>query len=256
MRHTYAAVVALAVWALPVFAEELHCPGAYDGHLQGIAVDDAGNLYWSFTVALVKTDAAGALLRKATVPSHHGDLWVDCGMVYAAVNHPAANGSVVSRDSWIYAYNKDDLSLAWKKEIPEVVQGAGGLAMREGRFFVVSGRLLKPDAKNFVYEYDADCTFVKRHLLDSGHTHLGIQTMAYADGTWWFGCYGAPPETLRASEDLVFEERFDCDCSVGIAPVPGGGFYLGRDKRTEERKNIGWIIKVDRPAPAENKQAE
>ncbi len=242
-------IAALLVSAPLAFAEPIHCPGAYDGHLQGIAVDAEGNIYWSFTVALVKTNAEATLLREIGVPSHHGDLWVEGDRLYAAVNHPAVNKKPGQRDSWIFAYSTEDLSLVWKKAVPEVVSGAGGLAMRNGHFHVVSGRLLKSSDENHVYEYDAGGAFIKRHLLESGHTYLGIQTMAYADGTWWFGCYGRPPETLRARDDLSFEERFGYDCSMGIAPVPGGGFYIGRGERNEDRKYAGWLIKVDRPAP-------
>jgi len=230
----------------------LRCPGTYEGHLQGIAVDTEGNIYWSFTVALVKTDALGTLLWKSVVPDHHGDLWVDGSTVYAAVNHRAVHGEPGKRDSWIYAYKTDDLSLLWKKKVSEVVSGAGALTKREGHFFIASGRLLRKSDANYVYEYDEDCTFMKRHLLDSGATLLGIQTMAYIQGTWWFGCYGTPPETLCANENLTFEKRFDYDCSMGIAPLPGGGFYIGRGKRTPDRRNIGWLIEVDQPMPEDN----
>ncbi|HOZ46341.1 MAG TPA: hypothetical protein PLO37_11895 [Candidatus Hydrogenedentes bacterium] len=235
--------------ACPAFAQEIRCPGAYGGHLQGVAADANGNIYWSFTLALVKTDAQGKLLKKTTVPAHHGDLWTDGNTVYAAVNHPAPSGGPGARDSYICAYRTDDLSLLWKKAIPEVVHGAGGIAMRDGHFFVVSGRLLKSQDENDIYEYDADGVFIKRHVLESGHTHLGIQTMAYADDAWWFGCYGDPPETLRASEDLTFQQRFAYDCTLGIAPIPGGGFYIGRGDKNEERQHTGWVIKIDRLLP-------
>ena len=219
-------------------------------------MDAEGHIYWSFTVALVKTDGEGTLLEEITVPTHHGDLWVDGDRVYVAANHPASNREPGKRTSWIYAYKTDDLSVVWKKEVPEVIPGAGGLAMRKGHFFLASGRLLKDHDQNYVYEYDADCTFIERHVLKSGHTYLGIQTMAYVDGTWWFGCYGRPPETIRARENLYFEEKFNYDCSLGIAPLPDGGFCVGRGERNSERKNTGWLITVDRPAPRENKATE
>lgn len=233
-------------FALSGLAAEIHCPGEYDGHLQGIALDGDGNIYWSFTVALVKTDADGKLLQSIAVPTHHGDLWVEDGMVYVAVNLGRFNQEAGEADSWIYAYKSDDLALAWKKEVPEVVHGAGGLTMRDGHFFVIGG-LPKGYEENYVYEYDADCNFIERHVLDSGYTHLGIQTAAYAEGTWWFGCYGAPQEALRASGDLHFEEKIDFECALGIAPLPEGGFLIGRNKRNAERKYTGWVLHVDQP---------
>ena len=54
--------------------QEIACPGIYGGHLQGIATDVDWNIYWSFTVALVKTNRAGELLRTVPAPSHQGDL--------------------------------------------------------------------------------------------------------------------------------------------------------------------------------------
>jgi hypothetical protein len=234
------------LFACSTLAAEIHCPGEYDGHLQGIALDDDGNIYWSFTVALVKTDAQGKLLKEIAVPTHHGDLWVEDGMVYVAVNLGKFNEEAGQADSWIYAYKADDLALEWKKAVPEVVHGAGGITMRDGHCFVIGG-LPKGYEENYVYEYDADANFIARHVLDSGYTYLGIQTAAYADGTWWFGCYGAPQETLRASGDLVFEEKFDYECALGIAPLPGGGFLIGRNKRNEERKYTGWVITVETP---------
>ena len=249
MRAT-AVLLLTGFLTLPAVAEVVHCPGAYDGHLQGVAVDSAGNIYWSFTVALVKTDSEGTLLKEITAPTHHGDLWVQDGMVYVAVNHGEFNEEPGKADSWIYAYTAEDLALVWKKEVQEAVHGAGGLTMRDGHFFVVGG-LPKGYDENYVYEYDADCTFIARHVLDSGYTYLGIQTAAYAGGTWWFGCYGAPQETIRAKDDLTFTEKFDYECALGVAPRPEGGFYIGRGKRNEDRKNIGWVITTDLPGHEE-----
>ncbi|MFP4502694.1 MAG: hypothetical protein ACLFTT_17000 [Candidatus Hydrogenedentota bacterium] len=255
MKHA-SLVALLLLLGLPSLAHQIHCPGAYDGHLQGIAVDAQGNIYWSFTTTLVKTDAAGTRLQETAVPAHHGDLWVQGKQVYAAVNHRASTKAFGKRDSWIYAYSIDDLALVWKKELPEVAYGAGGLTMRDGHFFVVSGRLPKHYTVNYVYEYDADGTFIERHVLESGHTFLGIQTIAYTDGTWWCGSYGSPPETIRAGGNLTFEERFPCDCSLGIAPRPDNGFYIARGGRNADRKHVGWVITVDQPAPATRETRE
>lgn len=246
MRHPMLAMM-LIFAGLPfaVQAETITCPGAYGGHLQGIAVDEAGDIYWSFTVALVKTDGKGVLLKDVAVPNHHGDLWAADGMVHVAVNLGKFNQPPGQADSWIYAYNADDLALAWKKKVPEVVHGAGGLARQEGRFFVVGGLPMGYD-ENYVYEYDADCAFVKRHVLDSSYTHLGIQTAAYADGVWWFGCYGAPKVTLQANEDLDFQRKFAFDCALGIAPLPEGRFLIGRGARDDEGQHTGKAIVATR----------
>lgn len=54
-------------------------------------------------------------------------------------------------------------------------------AQRQGRFLVVGG-LPEGVNENYVYEYDRNFKFVKKQALASGHTHLGIQTAAFADG--------------------------------------------------------------------------
>jgi hypothetical protein len=83
--RAWLAGAALAICAV-TRGGEVACPGAYPGHLQGIARDDDGNLYWSFTTYLVKTDASGVERAKVAVPTHYGDLTWHAGNVYVAVN--------------------------------------------------------------------------------------------------------------------------------------------------------------------------
>ena len=54
--------------------ELVRCDGVYPHHLQGVCQDTDGNLYWSFTTTLVKTDSEGQVLKKLEVANHHGDL--------------------------------------------------------------------------------------------------------------------------------------------------------------------------------------
>ena len=115
--------------------------------------------------------------------------------------------------------------------------GAGGIAVHDGKFLVVGGL---PDAvnENYAYEYDPKFQFVKKHVLASGHTNLGIQTAAFGDGQWWFGCYGkaksatapAMPATLLTADAALKEvKRFEFDGSLGIVPLAGGN---REDRRT------------------------
>jgi hypothetical protein len=55
---------------------------------------------------------------------------------------------------------------------------------------------------------------------------MGIQTVAHADGAWWFGCYGKPSVLLRADEDFNFTGKWEFNASVGIAPAGGGRFLV------------------------------
>jgi hypothetical protein len=62
------------------------CQGTYPLHLQGVCTNERDAIYWSWTDALVKTDASGKVIRRVKVPSHHGDLCFQGGRVYVAVN--------------------------------------------------------------------------------------------------------------------------------------------------------------------------
>lgn len=104
-------------------------------------------------------------------------------------------------DSWIYVFSAANLDLLARHRVPELVHGAGGIAHHDGRFIVVGG--LPPGiAENYLYEYDKELRFVKRHVLASGHTDKGIQTATWANGAWWFGCYGKPAMLLRADAEF------------------------------------------------------
>lgn len=230
----------LLTTATPGFALDflpVACEGTYSGHLQGVCTDGAGAIFWSFTTKLVKTDPSGRIVKHVDVASHHGDLDFHDGKLFVAVNLGKFNDPKGNADSWVYVYDAGDLSLVAKHRTPEAFHGAGGIAFHDGRFLVVGGL---PDAvnENYAYEYDADFTFVKKHVLGSGHTHLGIQTVAFADGSWRFGCYGrpksdkapaTPPILLKADASLTKVERFEFDASFGILPLGDGKFLIARD---------------------------
>jgi hypothetical protein len=226
------------------------CEGTYPHHLQGVCTDGRGAFFWSFTTRLVKTDRTGWVVKQVEAANHHGDLCCAGGRVYVAVNLGKFNDPKGNADSWVYAYDAADLSLLAKHKTPEVVHGAGGIAHHDGRFLVVGG--LPDDVnENYAYEYDADFRFVKKHTLASGHTHLGIQTAAFADGHWWFGCYGrpksdtapsTPPILLKAEASLRKVERFEFDCSLGVVPVGGGRFLVARGGSTREKGHTGRLV--------------
>jgi hypothetical protein len=227
----------------------IHCAGSYGGHLQGIAADDAA-LYWSFTVSLVKTGLDGMLLRHIDVPSHHGDLCVHEGKVFVAVNLGKFNEEPGQADSWIYVYNAADLSFVEKHAVPEVVHGAGGMDKAAGHYYVVGG-LPSGHTQNYVYEYDAAFGFVRRHLLESGHTHLGIQTAFHTGAGWWFGCYGVPAVSLQTDETFGQVTRRTVDLSLGICRHPDGSLLRGVGEHVPGKKLwTGRMERVELPGPA------
>ena len=158
------------------------CEGTYQHHLQGVCTDEEA-IFWSFTTALIKTDMEGALLKKVPVANHHGDLCFHDGKLYVAVNLGKFNDPEGNADSWVYVYDAETLTELAQHETQEVFHGAGGIGYRAGHFFVVGGL---PDGvdENDVYEYDSDFKFLKKHVIESGHTHLGIQTATFSHGRW------------------------------------------------------------------------
>lgn len=218
----------------------ISCEGSYRHHLQGICTNGKNALYWCFTTTLVKTDVAGSVLKKVPVGNHHGDLCHHAGKVYVAVNFGNFNDPLGNADSWVYVYDALDLTLLAKHPTPEVFHGAGGIAYGAGKFIVVGGL---PDGvrENYLYEYDGEFNFVKRHVLKSGTTRLGIQTAAFSGGQWWFGCYGDPKILLKTGKGFRVVERFEFDCSLGIVGG-GGGFLVARGQCSQEKGCTGKLL--------------
>ena len=204
------------------------CEGVFPKHLQGFCTDGRDAIFWCFTTVLVKTDAEGRVLKQAPVASHHGDLCHRDGRVYVAVNLGRFNEPAGKADSWVYVYDADSLKEVARHPVQEVVHGAGGMAFDGARFIIVGG--LPPGvSENYAYEYDEAFKFQKRHAIASGYTLMGIQTVAHADGAWWFGCYGKPTELVRADENFRFTGRWKFNASFGIAPLERGRFLIAQD---------------------------
>lgn len=219
---------------LVVAFADVVCGGSYRHHLQGICTDERDAIYWSFTTTLVKTDSKGEVQEQIEVGNHHGDLCHHEGKLYVAVNFGKFNDPEGNADSWVYVYDAEDLSLLAKHETQEVFYGAGGIGWRDGRFFVVGGL---PDGvqENYVYEYDADFKFIKKHIVASGHTYLGIQTAAFAHDRWWFGCYGTPRILLVTDAKFKMIGRHEFDCSLGIVGTAGGHLLSASGTRQQDQ---------------------
>ncbi len=216
------------------------CEGTYPGHLQGVCTNERDAIYWSFTTELVKTDTDGRVQKKIDVATHHGDLCFHEGKLYVAVNLGKFNLPAGQADSWVYVYDADTLKELARHAVQEVVHGAGGIAWHDGRFLVVGG--LPIGAKeNYAYEYDADFKFRTRHVLDSGYTFLGIQTAAWADGSYWFGCYGTPRILLKADPALKIIGKWELDASLGIVGIPDGKLLVAGGSRAAEGRYVGTV---------------
>ena len=219
------AELSLAADALP---RKIVCAGSYGGHLQGVATD-GHRLYWSFTTEVVSTDLCGRILATTgRVPSHHGDLCVKDGIVYVAVNLGRFNQMNAGCNE-VRAYDAATLAPRGTWPLPEMSYGAGGMTAVDGHFFVIGG-LPTTLEENYVYEYDADFRFVRRHVLKTGFTLMGIQTAHYEDGRFLFGIYGGkgnPSGVLVCPKDLSATVRRTGTGDVGILRL-GGVFWTGR----------------------------
>ena len=232
---------------------QVTCEGTYPHHLQGVCAD-AASVYWSFTTTLVKTDHDGKVLKKIPVANHHGDLCFRDGKIYVAVNLGKFNDPAGNADSWVYVYDAESLKEIARHETQEVFHGAGGIGHRDGHFYVVGGL---PDSveDNYVYEYDNEFQFVKKHVVASGHTHLGIQSATFAHNRWWFGCYGSPAVTLVTDADFQMKGRHELNCSLGIEGLADGRLLVASGHCDKENGCSGKILSAQ-PSEAEGFQIQ
>ena len=232
----------------PAAFHRVQCEGTYPKHLQGICIDEKDSIFWCFTTVLVKTDCNGRVIKKIPVAFHHGDLCYHDGKVYVAVNLGKFNEpSGKTADSWVYVYNAADLSEMARHKVPEVVFGAGGMGYHDGRFIVIGG--LPPGVEeNYAYEYDDNFKFVKRHVIASGYTLMGIQTAKYSGGYWWFGCYGKPAVVLKTNESFKLVGKYTFDCALGIVGLADGSFLVARGKSLAGKKYGATLFVADADA--------
>jgi hypothetical protein len=218
--------------------QDVACEGDYQHHLQGVCTDNKESVFWSFTTRLVKTNAKGKVLKSIPVVNHHGDLCFHDGQIFVAVNLGRFNDPKGNADSWVYVYEAATLKFVAKHEVQQVFHGAGGIGFGGESFFVVGGL---PDqvAENYAYEYDRSFKFVKKHIIKSGWTRLGIQSATFHDGAWWFGCYGSPAILLKTDAKFRMLGRFEFNCSLGIVGVAKDRLLFAKGPKTKTGRCLG-----------------
>ncbi len=217
------------------FPDTVRCEEIYVGsknlnrHKQGMASDYKQFLYWSHNEKLVKSDFSGKILKMVDVPNHHGDLTWYMGNIYVAVNHGEFSTVIGLADNWIYVYDGENLNFIRKMPVPELAYGAGGIGCHHGRLMVVGG-VADLCTENYVFEYDLQGNFIKRHTIASGATHLGIQTINYWGGKWYLGCYGPPNNVGLIVTDYEFKILhfdYNVDPAKGNIPIGNNMIIVG-----------------------------
>ena len=168
---------------------EIRCEGEYPLHLQGVATDGT-SIYWTFTTVLVKTDLTGKVQAKheiARKEGHMGDLCCRDGKVYVGMNLGYIKGCRVGDEVW--EYDARELKLLKKYPTPEAVWCNNGLEYHAGCFWVISSAQ-HHSRYNMVFRYTPDFKFMRCQMIDSGWTHLGVQTICLWNDKMLFGCYG------------------------------------------------------------------
>ena len=143
------------------------------------------------------------------------------------------------------SYDADSLVEQSRRPAPELVHGAGAIAWGDGRFLVAGG-LPVGVKENYLYEYDEQFRFRRRHVLESGYTLMGIQTAAYADGVWYFGCYGSPQVLLWADRSFRLLGKQPFQAALGLVPLPDGRFLVARGK-TEKKSSHSARVQLALP---------
>lgn len=199
-----AALAAMSSVSAAFAADIIRCEGTYRYHLQGVATDGT-NVFWSFTTDLVKTDRSGRVLCKDTIQrtdGHMGDLCYKDGLLYVGMNRgKTKEGWRVGDEVWVY--DAATLKLLKKHPTPETVWDNNGLEWCDGFFWVISGAP-KMFECNMVFKYSPDFHFCEARLIDSGWTHLGVQTICKYRDLMLFGCYGTDKPKEKAHKSCTF----------------------------------------------------
>ena len=207
--------------SVPELESPIVCEGNFHYHLQDVCVNDKGELFWTFTDTLAKTDSRGNLIATCSTEeeyAHLGGIVAKDGKLYVAVGF-VRDWSIGSEKAEIFVYDEDTLELIERYPINET-KSIDGITTTPNGFFVAGDRIDKgPNVE--IFEFSPEFELLGKHILDTGVTDYGIQnTKNYGDG-YLVSLYGSKLFELDKDFNFVAEYRAD---------IPYGFIVLDSDR--------------------------
>ena len=213
----------LAGCATTVRPTEATSPGKYHAHLQGVAMNENNEYFWSYTTTLVKTDDEGNVLAELKVGNHHGDLACYDGKVYAAVSEwsdysiGADAGSAKVR-----VYSQEDFTFLGEFAISEA-NGIDGITVTPRGFLVAAEPIpAHKSVENYLLEYDHSFNLLDKYAIQTPPTSFGAQSITNTSDGYIISYYGY--QLLRLNRNFEITTRYKADAAIGIIADGDCGF--------------------------------
>ena len=202
---------------------EVACSGVYFAHLQGVAMNENNEYFWSYTTELVKTDADGEVLAYTKVGNHHGDLACYDGKLYCAVSEWSDYSIGADEGSAkVMVYSQDDLELLGEYSIDEA-NGIDGITVTPRGFLVAAEPIpAHQSVENYLLEYDRDFNLIAKHPITTPPTSFGAQAITNTADGYIITYYGN--QILLLNRDFEVVTRYKGDAAIGVIADEDRGF--------------------------------
>ncbi|MCH2181745.1 MAG: hypothetical protein MK108_07055 [Mariniblastus sp.] len=182
---------------------QLHLPS--DDGQQGIGTDGQF-LFVQNSQQLLKYDLAGNLVQAGPkLRLHHGGIVCLQGKIYVAVSGCDAAGT---DEHYVHVYDGRSLNLLEKHDIgSHFTVCAGGIAYRQGRFFVAES-FFDNDHLDRIVEFDASFQPLQVHTVNFKSPY-GIQGLEYLPATDQFQVHSHGRDFYRINASFQHDSRVE-----------------------------------------------